>query len=154
MCRDPYLPERRSRKRSPELNVKASMILLGSAFGLMALGAAADDTSELIALDKAWGAAGTKGDAMAARKLLSDGLVSVSPEGITGIEGELAAYEPAPAGETYEATDYKVTFLDPNTAIMTHGVKGPMAHYSLHVWSKQGGKWKVVATSTTPADSD
>lgn len=136
------------------MKLKTSAFLLGPLFALIAFGATADDKSDLIALDKQWGAAGTKGDAKAARMLLSDDLASVGPEGITDINGELASYEPAPAGETYEATDYKVTFLDPNTAIMTHSVKGPMAHYSLHVWSKKGGSWKVVATSTTPSGSD
>ena len=131
-----------------------SASLLGIACTLIAFGAAADDTATLIDLDKQWGAAGTKGDTDAVRKLLSDKLVSVSPEGITDLNGELASYEPAPAGETYEATDYKVTFLDANTAIMTHGVKGPMAHYSLHVWSKVGGRWTVVASSSTPVATD
>ena len=136
------------------MKLKTFMSLLAPMFALIAFGAAADDKSDLISLDKQWGAAGMKGDAKAAHMLLSDALVSVGPEGVTDIKGELASYEPAPAGEMYEATDYKVTFLDPNTAIMTHSVKGPMAHYSLHVWSKQGGSWKVVATSTTPAGSD
>jgi hypothetical protein len=49
-----------------------------------------------------------------------------------------------------EPTDYKVTFINPDTAIMTHGTKGTDAHYSLHVWSRKSGTWQVVATSTTP----
>jgi hypothetical protein len=121
---------------------------------LLAAGAAgvwADDTGALIALDKQWGEAGTRGDTTAAGALLGDNLVSVSDSGVRDRAGELADNKPAPPGTVYEPTDYKVTFLDPDTAIMTHGTHGAEAHYSLHVWSRKGGAWKVIATSTTPA---
>ena len=88
-----------------------------------------------------------------AAKLLADKVVSVTENGVRGKQGELADNEPAPAGTRYEPTDYKVTFINPDTAIMTHGTKGAEAHYSLHVWSRKGGAWQVVATSTTPAAS-
>ena len=70
-----------------------------------------------------------------------------------GKQGELADSQPAAAGTIYEPTDYKVTFINPDTAVMTHGTKGADAHYSLHVWSRKGGAWQIVATSTTPAAS-
>ena len=124
--------------------------LLLAAFGVTA---SADDTADLIAQDMAWGAAGPKGDTSATAKLLADNLVSVSARGVTDKKGELAASSPAPAGTRYEPTDYKVMFLDEETAIMTHGTKGEDAHYSLHVWSRKGGQWKVVATSTTPIET-
>lgn len=47
--------------------------------------------------------------------------------------------QPLPAGEKYEAVNYKVTFLKPDTAVMTHSTNGTDAHYSLHVWSRKGG---------------
>jgi hypothetical protein len=112
---------------------------------------AADDTNALIALDKQWGETGVKGDMTVAAKLLADKVVSVTEKGVRGKQGELADNEPAPAGTRYEPTDYKVTFIDSNTAIMTHGTKGAEAHYSLHVWSHKGDTWQIVATSTTPA---
>jgi hypothetical protein len=115
---------------------------------------AADDAADLIALDKEWGKAGMKGDSNAVAKLLADDLVSVSDSGIRDKQGELANNEPAPAGAKYEPTDYKVKFLDTNTAVMTHATKGEEAHYSMHVWSRQGGKWRVVATATAAAGSD
>jgi hypothetical protein len=115
-------------------------------------GASADDKADLIERDKAWGSAGTKGDAEAVAKLLADNLVSVSGKGVTDKKGELAANEPAPAGTQYEPTDYTVMFLDKDTAIMTHGTKGADAHYSMHVWSRKSGQWQVVATSTTPVE--
>jgi hypothetical protein len=116
--------------------------------------ASADDTADLIAQDKAWGAAGTKGDSDAVAKLLADDLVSVTESGVRGKQGELADNEPAPAGTQYEPTDYKVMFLDSDTAVMTHGTNGEDAHHSLHVWSRKDGQWKVVATSSTPAKKE
>ena len=123
------------------------MLLAG--FGAIA---SADDKADLIERDKAWGAAGTKGDAEAVAKILADNLVSVSNKGVTDKKGELAANEPAPAGTQHEPTDFTVTFLDKDTAIMTHGTKGADAHYSMHVWSRKSGQWQVVATSTTPVE--
>lgn len=132
-------------------------LTIGLAGMLLVLGAAqafADDTEDLIALDRQWGEAGAKGDTAAIAKLLADDLVSVAETGVRGKKEELAAAEPAPAGTKYEPTDFKVTFLDENTAIMTHSTTGDDAHVSLHVWSKESGAWQVVATSTTPAASD
>ena len=114
---------------------------------------AADDTAALIALDKQWGESGVKGETTVTAKLLSEKVVSVSEKGVRGKQGELADNEPAPAGTRYEPTDYKVVFINPDTAIMTHGTKGADAHYSLHVWSRTGGTWQIVATSTTPVAS-
>jgi hypothetical protein len=129
------------------------VVLTGTLLAAFGATASADDTADLIAQDKAWGAAGTKGDADAVAKLLAENVVSVSEAGVRGKQGELADTKPAPAGTQYEPTDYKVTFLDADTAIMTHGTKGEEAHYSLHVWSRKGGKWQVVATSSTPIKS-
>jgi ketosteroid isomerase-like protein len=114
----------------------------------------ADDSKVLIDLDQKWGEAGIKGDPAAVAKFLGDDLVSVTVTGVSDKASQLADTEAAPAGTKYEPTDFKVVFLDATTAIMTHGTKGDDAHYSLHVWSKKGGSWKVVATSTTPAESD
>ena len=125
--------------------------MLLAAFGATA---SADDTADLIAQDKAWGAAGTKGDADAVAKLLADNVVSVSESGVRGKQAELADTKPAPAGTQYEPTDFKVMFLNPDTAVMTHSTKGDEAHHSLHVWSRKGGQWQVVATSSTPVKSE
>jgi hypothetical protein len=114
---------------------------------------AADDTDALIALDKQWGESVVKGDTTVSAKLLADKVVSVTESGVTGKQRTLADMKAAPAGTSYEPTDYKVTFINPDTAIMTHSTKGADAHYSLHVWSRKGGTWQVIATSTTPAKS-
>ena len=112
---------------------------------------AADDTQALIALDKQWGESAIKGDKTVSERLLADKVVSVDENGVTGKQAMLAGLKPAPAGTRYEPTDYKVTFMDPDTAIMTHGTKGADAHYSLHVWSRKGGTWQIVATSMVNA---
>lgn len=126
------------------------VILTGMLLATMGASASADDTADLIARDKAWGAAGTKGDRDAVAKLLADNVVSVSETGVRGKQAELADTEPAPAGTQYEPTDFKVTFLNADTAVMTHATRGDEAHYSMHVWSRKGGEWQVVATSSTP----
>ena len=54
----------------------------------------ADDTQDLIALDKQWGEAGVKGDMSVAEKLLAEQVVSVTTEGVRGRRGELADNEP------------------------------------------------------------
>lgn len=130
-------------------------ILIASAafLSLFATAASAGDKEDLIALDKQWAESVMKGDNFAAEKILADQIVSVTQEGVGGRKEEIASYQVAPAGTRYEATDYKVMFLNPDTAVMTHGTKGPDAHYSMHVWSRKGGKWQVIATSTTPMKS-
>src|ERR1700752_1637865 len=112
---------------------------------------AADDTEALIALDKQWGESIVKGDKTVSEKLLGDKVVSVDENGVTGKQAMLADIKPAPAGTRYEPTGYKVTFMNPDTAIMTHGTKGADAHYSLHVWSRKGGTGQIVARSMTNA---
>lgn len=129
-------------------------ILVTVATGLVMFAAAAhaaDDTDALIALDKQWGESVVKGDPSVSAKLLADKAVSVSDTGVTGKQADLADIKAAPAGTRYEPTDYKVTFITPDIAIMTHSAKGGDAHYSLHVWARKDGKWQIVATSLTPA---
>ena len=131
--------------------MKCMLVAVSMSLLLPAVAArAADDTETLIKLDQQWGESGMKGDTAAVSKLLADNVVSVTEKGVRGKQAELADNPPAPAGARYEPTDVKVVFLNPDTAIMTHGTKGEDAHYSLHVWSRKGGTWHVVATSTTP----
>jgi len=123
---------------------------MGTLLAAFCATAIADDTADLIAQDKAWGEAGTKGDKDAVAKFLADTVVSVDASGVRNKQAELASTEAAPAGTQYEPTDYHVTFLNAETAVMTHSTKGEDAHNSLHVWSRKGGKWQVVATSSPP----
>jgi hypothetical protein len=129
---------------------RITLVLASTLLAAFCATAIADDTADLIAQDKAWGTAGTKGDRDAVAKFLADDVVSVDQSGVRNKQAELATTEPAPAGSQYEPTDYKVTFLNADTAVMTHDTKGDDAHHSLHVWSRKGGTWQVVATSSTP----
>jgi hypothetical protein len=131
--------------------MQRTFVLVGTLLILFAANARADDKEALIALDKQWGEAVGKGDKTAAAKFIADSSVSVDDKGMKNKQQQIADIQPAPAGEKYAAVDYKVTFINPDTAIMTHSTKGTDAHYSLHVWSRKGGTWQVIATSTTPA---
>jgi hypothetical protein len=134
--------------------MKISLVTVATLLVMFATAArAADDTEALIALDKQWGESIVKGDKTVSEKLLADKVVSVDENGVIGRQAMLAGINPAPAGTRYEPTGYKVTFLSPDTAIMTHGTQGADAHYSLHVWSRKGGTWQIVATSMTNAKS-
>jgi hypothetical protein len=130
--------------------MQRTLSVIGTLLLIFAANAEANDTDALIALDKQWGESTTKGDTSTGSKLLADAAVSVDQDGVQGKQAVLAATKAAPAGTRYEPTDYKVTFINPDLAIMTHGTKGEDAHYSLHVWSRKGGSWQIVATSTTP----
>lgn len=129
--------------------MQRTSVVLASLLLSFVTNAGAGDTEDLIALDKKWGESTMKGDMSLSQKVLSDQVVSVTSEGVRGKKAEIAANEPAPAGARYEPTDYKVTFVSPDVAIMTHGTKGDDAHYSLHVWARKGGQWQIVATSIT-----
>ena len=133
-----------------KISLVALVGVLLAGFGVTAY---ADDKTDLIARDKAWGAAGVKGDKEAVAKLLADNLVSVSDQGVTDKKGEVAARERVPAGTKYESTEYRGSFPEKETGVMTHRTTGAEAHYSMHVWSRKSGQWQVVATSTTPVKS-
>ena len=126
-----------------------SMVVTVATFLVMFAAAAyaADDTETLIALDKQWGESAIKGDTTVSAKLLADKVVSVDENGVMGKQAMIADIKPAPAGTRYEPTGYKVTFMSPDMAIMTHATKGADAHYSLHLWSRKDGAWQIVATS-------
>jgi len=128
--------------------------LAGLSLCLVASTGIAGSEEDLIALDMQWGQAGMVGDTDTVSVLLSEQLVAVDEDGISGKAEQLADNEPAPEGATYEVDDFEVVFLDDDTAIMTHSVGGDQAHYSMHVWSNVDGNWQVVATASVPADSE
>lgn len=131
--------------------MQRTFVVVGTLLIMFAANAGADDKEALIALDKQWGEAVGKGDRTAAAKFIAENSVSVDDKGMKNKQQQIDDIKPAPAGEKYEGVDYKVTFINPDTAIMTHSTKGADAHYSLHVWSRKGSTWQVIATSTTPA---
>ena len=112
-----------------------------------------DVKQELIELDKKWGEANLKGDKTTLDGLLADDLMSLSPEGVGG-KAQVMDITAAPDVTSYDADEYKVMMLGDDTAVMTHrvGAGTEEAFRSLHVWAKQDGKWKVVATTAVPVE--
>ncbi len=131
--------------------MKLSIIMaLTACLGLFASLASAGGAEKLIALDKAWGSAAGPDDV---NGLISDDLIAVDMDGVSG-KAELMkdmASADAPDGP-YVAGDYQVQFLDENTAVMVHSAgAGDDAHWSMHVWQKSDGKWRVAATAAIAA---
>jgi len=118
--------------------------------GLIAPAANAGDADALIQLDKEWGSApGT--DAFS--HFIADGILALGPTGVTGKTEmiEAAANADAPTGP-YVAGDYEVRFLSKDIAVMVHSAGAPDPHWSMHVWQKQDGKWRVAATAAIPVE--
>jgi hypothetical protein len=117
---------------------------------------------ELISLDKEWGEAGLRGDSAVLERILADDFIGNSPTGVaTKAENIAEAKTNAPniTNATYVADEYRVRFLDSNTAVMTHsalekglnkGKEYTDQHRSMHVWVKRDGRWQVVASQATP----
>lgn len=132
--------------------MKTKMIT-GCTIALLMFGSAAfaGDADALIALDKTWGAAP---DQAAAEGFLADRIISLGADGATDKAGMIAAAAAAvgdsPA-EEYVAGDYQVNFLSDDIAVMVHSASGSNPHWSMHVWQKIDGNWKVAATANIPA---
>jgi hypothetical protein len=117
---------------------------------VVAATAAAGDAGELIELDKKWGES-VGADALA--PLLADEVIAIDAEGLWGRADMLKEAEEAePATEPYNAGDYKVRFLSDDVAVMVHSAPAPDPHWSMHVWQKIDGEWRVVATAGVPIE--
>lgn len=130
--------------------MKNAFVLPGTLILLAASAVAqAGDADALIALDKKWGGGR---DAAVLDNMLADDLLAVSPDGNGSKAEQIAELTAADAPEgPYTPGDYKVKFLSDDIAVMTHSTTGDEAHWSMHVWQKQGGAWKVAATASIPA---
>ncbi len=115
---------------------------------LMMPAANAGDSDALIQLDKDWGSGLEQG---ALEHFLADGILALDATGVTGkaemIEAQTSAS--APTGP-YIAGDYEVRFLSEDIAVMVHSAGAPDPHWSMHVWQKTDGKWRIAATATVP----
>lgn len=123
----------------------------GTSLVLAAAAAHAGDPAALEKMDKQWGSAT---DAATIKAILADDVIGIGPEGMADkaslLEAELAAMDDAP----YESGDYKTRFLSDDIAIMVHSAGGEEPHLSMHVWQRNNGKWQVVATASSPSDTD
>ncbi len=117
----------------------------------------------LIALDKQWGEAGSKGDTASLNKILSDNYVGIGQKGdALGKQEQVAATTATSANvqnASYTADEYKFEALTPDVIVMTHrattkgmqdGKEVTESHRSLHVFQKQKGQWQVVANAQLP----
>ena len=116
--------------------------------------AAHHEGEELIALDKAWGAAAQGQAAVdAIKKVIADDVVAISGAGV-GSKADMiedAQSDDAPTGP-YVADHYSVKMLSDDIALMTHHAGDPGPHWSMHVWQKKDGGWQVVASATVPVE--
>jgi hypothetical protein len=120
----------------------AIVLLFSSGF------AVADDTDKLIELDKKWGES-EGADALA--PMLLDDIIAIGADGLGDKATMLEEADDAePATGPYAASDYKVQFLAEDIAVMVHSTPAPDAHWSMHVWQKVDGKWRVAATAGVP----
>ncbi len=126
--------------------------ILGCVICLIMAGtvANADESDELVQLDKEWGEA--EGPE-ALEALLADNILALGLEGVGSKSQmlEAAASDDAPTGP-YVAGDYDVRFLSEDVAVMIHSAGEPDPHWSMHVWQKRDGKWQVAATATVPIE--
>ena len=126
--------------------------MLGCLVSLMVIAAAATagDADELIELDKKWGES-VGADALA--PILSDEILAIGAEGL-GDKAQMLkdAEEAEPVTGPYNAGDYKVRFLSDDVAVMVHSTPAPDSHWSMHVWQKIEGEWRVAATAGVPIE--
>ena len=129
----------------------AVCVVLFAAISLPMWGSDEDAKKQLIQLDQEWGNADAKHDKATLEKILATDVISVSPEGIQSREQLIAAEADAP-DTPYQADEYKIVFLNKDTALMAHRVTGAGKHMSFHVWVHRDGRWQVVGTSSTPIE--
>lgn len=120
-----------------------------------------DVQQTLISLDKQWGE--SAGDTAKLEKIIGDNALAIGPKGEAQdrqqlIDSTKAASAAAP-NASYEADEYKFDMPSADVVVMTHrgttkgtqdGKEITESHRSLHVFQKQGGRWRVVATAQLP----
>lgn len=124
--------------------------------------------AELIKLERDWADAFKNGDADTARRVMSDDITIINPDGSTATKAdEVQAIQARLVTiEAWEILEPKVTVLDANNAfVMGRGIikngksKVPNSKETidisgeyrfLDVYAKRNGRWQAVASQTTP----
>lgn len=130
-----------------------TIFVLSSSISAVAQKAVQD---HLIRLDKQWSAATVSRDTKTLNRILADSYTYTDFDGETGTKykmmNDMAAHH-AMELEAMESSDYKVRVYG-TTAVMTHltavtqqDTKARLQ--SMHVWSKRGRDWQVVAHQWT-----
>jgi len=121
-------------------------LLLSAAF------ANADNTDTLIELDKKWG---ESQGADALSPMLADSVIVIGVDGLGDKAAMLEQAENAePTTEPYMPGDFQVNFLSDDVAVMVHSTPPPESHWSMHVWQKVDGEWRVAATASVPVGEE
>ena len=146
--------------------ILTAALLILSATGF-ALGQCSEaDKQKLMALDKAWGEAGRRGDRAALQNLYADDYMNPAPTGTLNktqtIDAAIRDAEQRranPQAADSVSHDHYVITCTPNTATITHRnvvtakVDGKERHFytrSAHFLEKRGGEWKVVSDAGGP----
>ncbi len=148
-----------------------SITLLILSASVYASGQCSDaDKQKLMALDKTWGEAATRGDKAFLQNVYADDYMNTTTAGAfnkaRAIENAVTASNrrnanPQSAGIT--TPDYYIVTCTPNTATITHrnvtitkvdGKEQTSYSRSVHFLEKRGGDWKVVSDAGGGALSD
>jgi ketosteroid isomerase-like protein len=146
--------------------IMATTLLILSA-ATLAFGQCSEaDKQKLMALDKAWGEVGQRGDRAALQNIYADDYINPAPTGalnktqtIDAAVRDAERRKAAPQSADSVAHDLYVITCTPNTATITHRnvitakADGREQHSytrSAHFLEKRGGEWKVVSDAGGP----
>jgi hypothetical protein len=129
--------------------------------GAISVSAQTEMEKNLMAMEKgAWDAFG-KGDGKYFESFLADDFMLVSNMGITGKAQSIKDITGKPCElKTYAIANYKVTMINPDTALATYeatqdatcgGMAAPAKVYASSMFVKRKGKWLAVQHQETPA---
>jgi ketosteroid isomerase-like protein len=147
-------------------HILATTLLILSAATLASGQCSEADQQKLMALDKAWGEVGQRGDRAALQNIYADDYINPAQTGALNKTQTIdAAVRDAdqrkanPQAADGVAHDLYVITCTPNTATITHRnvvtakVDGKERHFytrSAHFLEKRGGEWKVVSDAGGP----
>lgn len=124
------------------------------------------DKQKLMALDKAWGESGRRGDKAFLQNVYADDYMNTSPNGtltkaqaIENAVSDAARRSANPQSADSIAHDHYIITCTPNTATITHrniitfkadGKEQNAYSRSVHFLEKRGGDWRVVSDAGGP----
>ena len=129
--------------------------------GVLSVSAQTEIEKNLMAMEKgAWEAFG-KGDGKYFESFLADDFTMVGDSGIMGKAASIKGITAKPCElKTYAFANYKVTMINPDTALATYeatqdalcgGMAAPTKVYVSSMFAKRKGKWMAVQHQETAA---
>ena len=144
---------------------RISAVILITIFAVISVAADCTDAEKtaLEKMDKAWGDVIQKRDRAALDSMLSDDYSAFNMANATDKTAAMAVMDqPAPEpSSNVTISDHYIIRCSGNTAVMTHrnefrdieGGKGEVNYSrSVHVFAKEGGKWKILSSTGHPMD--